>query len=116
MQGKDEKHIIRKIATEAQITTAKADMKVISAGLMMYKLNAGNYPTTEQGLKVLWKKPTIDPIPRRWVMVMDKEPKDPWGNPYRYSFPGKKDPAKIDLSSDGADAVAGNKDDVVDVD
>lgn len=48
----------------------------------MYKLNNGDYPTTEQGLQALVKKPTIEPIPKNWnpagYLATNSIPKDPW--------------------------------------
>lgn len=58
-------------------------------GLTPYKLDMGNYPTTEQGLQALirppagkeanWKGPYLEEIPP-----------DPWKNPYQYRYPGSK--------------------------
>jgi general secretion pathway protein G len=100
------------VSKAAGIERAKADMLAIKPALAMYKLNAGTYPTTQQGLVSLVGKPAIEPIPRRWVKIMEKIPADPWGNPYRYSFPGKNDPAIFDLSSNGPDGLADTADDV----
>ena len=39
-------------------------------------------------------------------------PKDPWGNPYIYQFPGTHNQAMYDLSSSGPDGQEGNEDDI----
>ena len=67
---------------EARITAAKSDIATISQALNLYKLDNGQYPTTEQGLQALVKKPTVSPIPINWKSegYLDRVPKDPWGN------------------------------------
>jgi general secretion pathway protein G len=72
------------IAKPDDFKQVAADFKSLQSALMMYKLNAGTYPTGEQGLQSLVEKPKADPMPRRWVQVMAKIPKDPWGRDYRY--------------------------------
>jgi general secretion pathway protein G len=77
---------------EARRMKARVDMKTLESALKLYKLDNGNYPTTEQGLASLVKKPETAPIPKKWKeggYLEDKTvPKDPWGNPYFYVSPG----------------------------
>jgi general secretion pathway protein G len=61
----------------------------ISMGLENYFINAGRYPTTEQGLEALVEKPTKPPVPDRWTAALDEVPLDPWKNPYKYKFPAR---------------------------
>src|SRR5271165_3170546 len=42
----------------AKISVAKQAIERLSGILDLYKLDAGNYPTTEQGLEALVEKPT----------------------------------------------------------
>ena len=51
---------------EARRVKAKMDIKNIESALKLYKLDCGNYPTTEQGLDALVKKPSIAPVPAKW--------------------------------------------------
>jgi general secretion pathway protein G len=67
---------------EARVTTAKADIKTISSALAMYRLDNGDYPTTEQGLKALAVQPS--PAPPAWRQYVPEPPKDPWGRDYVY--------------------------------
>ena len=76
-------------------------MESISVALDMFKLNAGAYPTAEQGLKSLVEKPVTDPVPRRWVQIMEKVPKDPWGHEYRYAVREKDGKITHIIFSDG---------------
>jgi general secretion pathway protein G len=94
---------------EARITAAKSDIATISQALNLYKLDNGQYPTTEQGLQALVKKPTVSPIPINWKSegYLDRVPKDPWGTPYQYLQPGLH--GAIDVFSFGADRAAGGE-------
>ena len=74
---------------EARRVKAKADIKTIESALKLYKIDTGNYPTTEQGLEALIRKPDTSPVPNKWreggYLEGDAVPKDPWGNPYYYT-------------------------------
>ncbi|HEY6096243.1 MAG TPA: type II secretion system major pseudopilin GspG [Gallionellaceae bacterium] len=94
---------------DARITAAKQDIASISQALKLYKLDNMRYPTTEQGLQALVKKPAIAPLPPNWKGngYLEKLPKDPWGTPYQYLQPGLH--GEIDVMSLGADGVAGGE-------
>ena len=59
----------------------------------------GRYPTTAEGLESLVRKPKDDPKWKGPYLDDAEVPKDPWGNAFLYTFPGKRDPARFDLSS-----------------
>lgn len=80
-------------ATNAEISTAKLDIKALEQGLDMYRLKKGRYPTTAEGLSVLYSSNTLKGSLK----------KDPWGNDYVYIFPGQKNPRGFDLLSYGPD-------------
>lgn len=88
------------IAKEQRV---EADIQAISTQLRTYEMLNLTYPTTAQGLDALVNKPTIEPIPRRWRQLMESVPLDPWGNPYQYAYPGKRNPGGFDLYSLGPD-------------
>jgi general secretion pathway protein G len=69
-----------------EVSRVEADFKAIRSALEYYKLNAGGYPTTEQGLVALVKKPKLPPRPKRWMMIMSKVPVDPWKREYQYEL------------------------------
>jgi general secretion pathway protein G len=102
---------MNKIGDSAKLSQVDSDFKSYKSSLAMYKLNAGSYPTTQQGLKALVEKPSSTPVPRRWSAVMDKLSNDPWGRPYGYRFPAKKDPNDCEMFSLGADGQEGTADD-----
>jgi len=96
----------------------QADILTFKEMLASYELGNGSLPTTDQGIKALWAKPTVEPIPPRWHAELDNEVTDPWGHPYQYLNPGKHNPDKYDVFSwgptgntDGSDAI-GNWPDV----
>jgi general secretion pathway protein G len=103
---------IRGIGDAAKLRQVESDFKSFESALAMYKLNAGSFPSTQQGLKALVDKPTSTPVPRRWVQVMSKIPDDPWGAPYMYRFPGKKRANEFEIISKGPDGMENSADDL----
>ena len=100
---------------QAKVTVAQTDITAIGAALDMYKLDNGAYPSTQQGLDALVKKPAGNPPAKNWNAdgYLKKLPVDPWGNPYQYLSPGTK--GKIDLYSLGADNKEGGEDNDSDI-
>ena len=89
---------------EARATVAATDIRTIASALEVYRLDNGSYPTTEQGLMALVKKPTARPEPVNWHTegYLPQLPSDPWGNPYVYQSPASEGPFEIvSLGSDG---------------
>jgi general secretion pathway protein G len=94
-------------ADDARVTTARSDIQSLMNALKLYKLDNFRYPTQEQGLDALLRKPTTGPIPANWRAYVEKAPKDPWGNPYQYNVPGRA--GEVEVFSFGADGVAGGE-------
>jgi general secretion pathway protein G len=94
---------------EAKRTKAQIDIKGIEEALNLYKLDNGIYPTTEQGLEALVKKPDTVPLPLKWKDggYLSRVPQDPWGRPYRYLSPGEH--GDFDVYSFGADGEPGGE-------
>ena len=91
-------------------TRVKEDLKSIEIALINYKISAGNYPTTDQGLQALITKPTDV---RGWEGPYFTEAiTDPWGAEYGYRFPSQKGQNKPDIFSKGADGQENTEDDV----
>ena len=80
--------------------------------LSQYRMDVGNFPTTEQGLDALLKAPASKE--NRWRGPYIKEsPIDPWGNPYQYRFPGSRNISgnrSFDIWSLGQDGVESGDD------
>ena len=78
---------------EAKATTTRSNITSINAALKMYRLDNGNYPTSEQGLKALVEKPTTAPVPGSWAQggYLSAPPLDAWQKPYEYQSDGMRD-------------------------
>ena len=94
---------------EARVIAAKSDIRAIISALKMYRLDNALYPTTEQGLQALVKKPESGDIPRNWKGsgYLERLPKDPWGFYYQFLNPGVH--GDIDVFSFGADGQPGGE-------
>jgi len=94
---------------EARQVKARVDIASLETALKLYKLDNGNYPTTEQGLQALVSPPNTEPAPRNWkkggYLEKGKVPKDPWGNAFVYLYPGIN--GEYDIVSYGADGAPG---------
>jgi general secretion pathway protein G len=84
---------------------AAIEVKNLTTSLELYFLDVGDYPSTTEGLASLvdtrvqkkgWNGPYLS---------KPQLPVDPWGNPYKYEFPGKK--GKFDLYTFGRDGKPG---------
>ena len=85
---------------------------MLSTALDLYHLDVGRYPTEEEGLKALVQKP--ENLPQWSGPYLDKKlPKDPWGRPYVYKFPGEH--GTYDLSTLGADGQPGGESENTDI-
>ncbi len=80
---------------QARIVKVKQDIMAIQSALDLYKLDNSIYPTTDQGLDALVKKPTSSPVPQNWKTegYLQQLPIDPWGLPYQYT--NEEDKLKI---------------------
>ncbi len=101
-------------ADQAKVTVAQSDINAnIATALKLYQLDNGNFPTTEQGLEALLEKPGSEPAPNNWNgPYLEKKAVDPWGNPYKYRYPGTNNKSSYDLYSAGKDQTEGTEDDV----
>ena len=89
---------------QAKVAVAQADIQAhLATALKLYELDSGMFPTTAQGLAALREKTSVPPVPRNWNgPYIEREPVDPWGNPYVYASPGTHR-SDYDLSSKGKD-------------
>ena len=96
---------------KARRTKAQADIAVIEGLLDQFYLDMGRYPTTEEGLRVLFYEPEEDA--EKWGGPYSKKPiaKDPWGNPYLYESPGTRSSLSLsyELMSLGKDGQEGGE-------
>ena len=95
---------------QARVVAARSDIAAIMNALKLYRLDNGVYPSAEQGLQALVKKPESGEIPRNWKSggYIERLPKDPWGNnEYQYLNPGIH--AEVDVFSFGRDGKPGGE-------
>nr|WP_302981803.1 type II secretion system major pseudopilin GspG [Plesiomonas shigelloides] len=92
-----------------------SDLTALENSLDMYKLDNGQYPSTQQGLQALVSKPDGEPQPRRYREngYIKRLPTDPWGNEYQYLSPGEH--GQVDIYSLGADGVEGGEGNGLDI-
>ena len=100
----------------AKSATAKSQIEMLGAALDAYRLDNGQYPTTQQGLLALVQKPAIDP-PATWrgPYLRKEIPVDPWGQQYVYVAPGDVNTTGFDLLSYGADKKPGGEGEDADI-
>ena len=92
---------------DARATAARTDVNNLMQALKLYKLDNQRFPTGEQGLEALVRKPTVGAIPPNWKPYLEKLPADPWGRPYQFISPGVK--GELDVFSLGADGQPGGE-------
>lgn len=94
---------------EARVIAARNDIAAIQSALKLYRLDNFTYPSAEQGLHALVKKPETGEIPRNWKSggYLERLPKDPWGSDYQYLNPGIH--GEVDVFSFGADRQPGGE-------
>jgi len=92
---------------QARATAARADVNAIIGALKLYRLDNGSYPTNEQGLMALVRKPDRGDIPRNWKPggYLERLPQDPWNHDYQYINPGIR--GEVDVFSLGSDGQPG---------
>jgi general secretion pathway protein G len=95
-----------------QKTTALA-INGLSQALRLYEQDTGGFPTTQQGLQALLKRPS-DVAEDQWdgpYLESDAIPKDGWSREFKYRCPPEKG-TYFDLYSLGLDKVENTADDV----
>lgn len=98
---------------DARKTKARTDVGNLMQALKLYKLDNQRFPSAEQGLEALVKKPSTGSVPPNWRPYIEKLPADPWERPYQYVNPGVK--GEVDVFSLGADGQPGGDGDNADI-
>lgn len=91
----------------ARVSVAKQSIERISSVLDMYKLDVGNYPTSDQGLRALVEQPT-GVTTWNGPYVKGNVPVDPWNHPYVYRDPSSRAGHDFDLCSEGPSGTGGD--------
>jgi general secretion pathway protein G len=97
---------------KARVEAAKVQIRALEGALDAFKLDNGFYPSTDQGLDALIKKPETGRIPSKWreggYLKPARIPKDPWGKDYGYISPGSEG-REYEIISYGADGEPGGE-------
>lgn len=98
---------------KSEVNVAKAQIDALSKALDQYRLDTGQYPTTELGLAALMTRP---PNEAKWngPYLQKTPPPDPWGKPYIYKSPGENN-REYELVSYGKDGQAGGTGENIDI-
>ncbi len=96
----------------AKSKTAGVQIADLDKSLELFKLDVGRYPTTEEGLDALVKRPGSV---NGWSgpYLKGGVPSDPWGRPYKYASPGSN--GGIEILSLGADGASGGEGEDADI-
>ncbi len=98
----------------AKSDTAKLQIEELGAGLDLFHLEVGRYPTTDEGLKALVEQPAGVSTWRGPYLKKKTIPADPWGNDYHYRSPGEQNVYDLySLGNDNMEGGDGNDADVV---
>ncbi len=97
----------------AKTETAELQIRNLETIIDLYRLDTGRYPSSEEGLAALWRRPASattwnGPYVKRADMLSD-----PWGRVFEYRYPGQR--ASYELWTLGADGVAGGDGEAADI-
>ncbi len=97
---------------KSEVAVAKTQIEAFDKALDTLRLDAGRYPTTEEGLNALLTQPSTM---TKWngPYLKKQIPPDPWGNAYAYRSPGQnKDFEILSYGKDGQVAGEGDAADI----
>ncbi len=97
---------------KSEVKAARAQIDALEKALDQYRLDTGHYPSQDQGLTAIIKKPANEP---RWDGPYLKKdlPMDPWGRAFIYKIPAER--GDYELVSLGKDGVAGGTGEAADI-
>ncbi len=81
--------------SESKAKTAQIQIESFSSALDLFYLDNGRYPTSNEGLTALVRRP---PNAGGWngpYLKSGSVPADPWGRAYLYRAPGEREPYEI---------------------
>ncbi|MEP7072085.1 MAG: type II secretion system protein GspG [Verrucomicrobiota bacterium] len=77
----------------------QSDLQMLVTQVDLYKAEHGHYPVNAEGLAALANRSNL-PNYHQFLMFV---PIDPWGNGYRYAYPGIRNTDSFDVYSFGPD-------------
>jgi general secretion pathway protein G len=91
--------------SESKVKATKIQIASFSSALDLYYLDAGQYPSSSQGLEALVKRPSDVAAWNGPYLKGGVVPEDPWGHSYVYHSPSEHGP--YDIISYGVDGQQG---------
>ena len=97
-------------ADKAKVQTAGMQIKMLKGALQTMRLDINRFPTTEEGLVMLYRRPRSSDAAAYWEgpYLEEQVPMDPWNRAYQYSLTPSRD-QPFSLYTLGADGVAGGE-------
>jgi len=101
---------------QARRAAALEDISRLTTAIRIFGVDCGRYPTTAEGLISLMKRPATLAEGVQWrgpYWDRDVLPKNHWGKPYVYQYPGKHNLDAFDIfttvrNAEGGKEVIGN--------
>ena len=90
-------------AEKAKSDATRIQMRSLDSALSLYRLHNSTYPTTEQGLQALLRRPDVGNIPEQWqgpYLNANSVPTDGWKNEFIYVSDGREFTI-VSLGADG---------------
>ncbi len=81
--------------SDSKVKAAQIQMENLASAVDLYYLDNGRYPSTEEGLAALVRRPTTASAWNGPYLKTNGVPKDPWGHDYLYRTPGQNVPYDI---------------------
>lgn len=104
---------LMKMLGGARHRAAAIQIETVSHAVDNFQLDTGAYPTSAQGLAVLWTAPADTPSWSGPYVRREKQLVDPWGHALIYTLPGKTHPyAVVSLGADGKSGGTGDDADI----
>jgi general secretion pathway protein G len=97
----------------AKTETTQLRIGQVEAGLDLFRLDMGRYPTEAEGLRALVEAPANAEKWQGPYLKKAEAIEDAWGNPFLYASPGQH--GEVDIFSLGADKADGGDDEDRDV-
>lgn len=91
---------------KSKVTTARAQINILSKSVDQLRLDIGRYPTSQEGLNLLVSPPADGTTGWNGPYLSKALPMDPWGTPYHYVSPGTYNP-DYDIVSYGPSRIPG---------
>lgn len=100
--------------SKARKAAAASQIDSFTLAVEAFFIDCGRYPTEDEGLAALRKKPETAPESWNGPYLFKNPPKDPWGNAYEYFVPGA-DGSPYGIRCLGADGSEGGENENADI-